>query len=162
MNAQCSEVINVLKGIIKSDANINVAAVAVKCVTNFATGLRKAFQPYATSLALIILEKFKEKKPILKDPLIECIDAIYATTHMENLSEAITAALANKNPSVKTQTCQFLYRAFKNFGSMTDPRKSVKTFVPNLIKLTTDSDSDVREATFAALGAIMKAIGKQV
>ena len=54
---------------------------------------------------------------------------------MENLSEAITAALANKNPSVKTQTCQFLYRAFKNFGSMTDPSKSVKTFVPNLIKV---------------------------
>jgi hypothetical protein len=66
--------------IIKSDANINVASVAVKCVTNFATGLRKAFQSYTNSLAPIILEKFKEKKPILKDPLIECIDAIYATT----------------------------------------------------------------------------------
>lgn len=66
--------------VIKNDANINVASVAVKCIANLATGLRRAFQPYTTSLTPIILEKFKEKKPVLKDPLVECIDAIYMTT----------------------------------------------------------------------------------
>uniref|UniRef100_A0A914CYG4 TOG domain-containing protein n=1 Tax=Acrobeloides nanus TaxID=290746 RepID=A0A914CYG4_9BILA len=159
-NGQYSEVIATLKGVIKNDANINVASVAVKCIANLATGLRRAFQPYTTSLTPIILEKFKEKKPVLKDPLVECIDAIYMTTHLENLNEHIAAALANKNPSVKIQTCLFLYRVFKNLRPTTTPKKQIKILTPVIVKLTVDPDPEVREAAFTALGAIMKAVGK--
>ena len=66
--------------VLKSDANINCAAVAAKCLTGMAKGLRNKFGPHTASLSPIIFDKFKEKKPHLRDPLIELIDAVFATT----------------------------------------------------------------------------------
>jgi len=45
-----------------------------------AKGLRNKFGPHTSSLSPIIFDKFKEKKPHLRDPLIELIDAVFATT----------------------------------------------------------------------------------
>ena len=66
--------------VLKSDANINCAAVVAKCLTGMAKGLRNKFGPHTASLSPIIFDKFKEKKPHLRDPLIELIDAVFATT----------------------------------------------------------------------------------
>lgn len=46
----------------------------------FSKGLRKNFSPYSRSVLAIIFTKFKEKKPVLRDPLVECADAVFATT----------------------------------------------------------------------------------
>lgn len=62
------------------DANINVAASAAKCITGLATGLRRDFNQHAKPIVPIVLAKFKEKKPTLRDPLIACIDALFAAT----------------------------------------------------------------------------------
>lgn len=62
------------------DANINVTALAAKCLTGFANGLRSKFAIFVRDVAPVIFEKFKEKKPLLRDNLIECIDAVYNTT----------------------------------------------------------------------------------
>lgn len=62
------------------DSNINVASVAAKCIMGFAKGLRKNFNPHSRSVIAIIFAKFKEKKPVLRDPLVECVDAVYSTT----------------------------------------------------------------------------------
>lgn len=66
--------------VLKSDANINCASVAAKCLTGLAKGLKTKFGSYSTSIAPVIFDKFKEKKPILRDPLIDLIDAIFSTT----------------------------------------------------------------------------------
>ena len=49
-------------------------------MTCVASGLRAKFAPYASTVVPVIFERFKEKKPQLRDPLVECIDAVYATT----------------------------------------------------------------------------------
>ena len=66
--------------ILATDLNINVAASAAKCLGGFAKGLRGNFGPNAPSLVPVIFDKFKEKKATLREPLIELIDAVYATT----------------------------------------------------------------------------------
>lgn len=63
-----------------TDANINCAAQAARCLIGFANGLRVKFGPNVASVAPIVFDKFKEKKAILKDPLIELIDAVFATS----------------------------------------------------------------------------------
>lgn len=65
--------------ILEKDANINVCSVAAQCITMLARGLRKKFAPYASTVAPVIFEKFKEKRPLLKDPLCDCIDAVAAS-----------------------------------------------------------------------------------
>uniref|UniRef100_A0A914Y7H4 Uncharacterized protein n=1 Tax=Panagrolaimus superbus TaxID=310955 RepID=A0A914Y7H4_9BILA len=110
--------------------------------------------------ALLNLQKFKEKKILLRDPLIETIDAVYASSNIEVISDEVAAALGKPNPNIKIQTNLFLYRVFKTFNAQTAPKKVVKALTPLIAKCTGESDAEAREASFAALGAIMKAIGK--
>ncbi|CAB3401773.1 unnamed protein product [Caenorhabditis bovis] len=150
-----------LQKVLEKDANINVAALAANCIRLIAEGLRTKFQPFALAVAPIIFEKFKEKKPILRDPLVQCIDSVAATTNLEALGEIVLAALAKPNPSIKTQTDLFLQRTFMKLNSQTMPKKTLKTLVPLLIKHSGDSDSEVRDASYAAMGAMMRAIGEK-
>lgn len=56
-----------------------VVALAGKCVTGLANGLRKKFSPYASPIVPAILEKFKEKKQNVVASLREAIDAVFTT-----------------------------------------------------------------------------------
>jgi hypothetical protein len=53
---------------------------AAKNLTAFARGLRNKFGPHAASVASVVFEKFKEKRAQLKEPLIELIDVIFASS----------------------------------------------------------------------------------
>ena len=79
-NANYGDIVGKLGTILAKDANINVVCDAAKCIKGLASGLREKFAPFSAHLAVIVFDKFKEKKPILRDTLIECIDAIYSTT----------------------------------------------------------------------------------
>ena len=61
------------------DSNINVVALAGKCVAGLANGLRKKFQTYAALLIPAIFGKFKEKKLNVVISLRDAIDACFAT-----------------------------------------------------------------------------------
>lgn len=150
-----------LQKVLEKDANINVAALAANCISGIANGLRTKFQPFSLSVAPIIFEKFKEKKPTLRDPLVACIDDVVATTNLEALGEIVLAALGKPNPSIKTQTDLFLQRTFMKLNAQTMPKKTLKTLIPLLIKHSGDSDSEVRDASYAAMGAMMRAIGEK-
>lgn len=76
--ANYSDIVKKLIAILEKDANINVAALSAKCITGLCSGVRLKFGIYSKSFAPRIFEKFKEKKPVLRDPLIECIDAVYS------------------------------------------------------------------------------------
>uniref|UniRef100_A0A914XTI6 TOG domain-containing protein n=1 Tax=Panagrolaimus superbus TaxID=310955 RepID=A0A914XTI6_9BILA len=158
--AHYSDIVETLSKILAKDANINVCAIAAKCITQLAKGLRTKFSPHVLTITPIVFEKFKEKKALLRDPLIETIDAVYASSNIEVISDEVAAALGKPNPNIKIQTNQFLYRVFKTFNAQTAPKKVVKALTPLIAKCTGESDAEAREASFAALGAIMKAIGK--
>uniref|UniRef100_A0A914PE31 TOG domain-containing protein n=1 Tax=Panagrolaimus davidi TaxID=227884 RepID=A0A914PE31_9BILA len=158
--ADYSEIVATLTKILSKDANIYVRAAAAKCITQLAKGLRSKFANHVPSVIEVIFEKFKEKKALLRDPLIEAIDAIYPTTSLDAICDSIAAALGKPNPNIKIQTNLFLYRVFKAFNVQTAPKKVIKTLTPLIVKCTHESDAEAREAAFSALGAIMKAIRK--
>uniref|UniRef100_A0A914Y594 TOG domain-containing protein n=1 Tax=Panagrolaimus superbus TaxID=310955 RepID=A0A914Y594_9BILA len=121
--AHYSDIVETLSKILAKDANINVCAIAAKCITQLAKGLRTKFSPHVLTITPIVFEKFKEKKALLRDPLIETIDAIYASSNIEVISDEVAAALGKPNPNIKIQTNQFLYRVFKTFNAQTAPKK---------------------------------------
>ena len=59
-----------------------VIAVAGKCMTGLANGLKKKFSPYALACIPTILEKFKEKKQNVVTAMREAIDAIYPSVRL--------------------------------------------------------------------------------
>lgn len=50
---------------------------------------------------------------------------------------------------------------FKRHNPQTVPKKVLKSLAPVIVKLTGDSDPEVRDASYAALGAAMKAVGEK-
>ncbi|VDK43360.1 unnamed protein product [Gongylonema pulchrum] len=68
--------INVLCNALEKDANVSVAALAAKCITAFAQGLRYAFSRHIPNIYVVAFEKFKEKKELLRKPLIELCDTL--------------------------------------------------------------------------------------
>lgn len=77
------------------------------------------------------------------------------------LAEDIQTALDKQNPNIKIQTNLFLYRVFKRHNPQTVPKKVLKLLAPAIVKHTADSDPEVRDASYAALGAAMKAVGEK-
>ena len=61
-----------------------MVALAGKCLTGLASGLKKRFQSYASACLPAILEKFKEKKPNVVLVLRECADAIFISVSINN------------------------------------------------------------------------------
>lgn len=106
-----------------------------------------------------LLEKFKEKKPNVVTALREAIDAIYASTSLEAQQESIVEALANKNPSVKSETALFLARALTRTQPTALNKKLLKLLATSLVKTLNESDPTVRDSSAEALGTLMKLMG---
>ena len=89
------------------------------------------------------------------------------------MQDDIVSAMEKTNPHIKIQTDLFLYRAFLNFNNATMPKRNLKVLVPLLVKVcqfkflgmvlqhTSESDPEVRDASYSALAAAMWAIGEK-
>ncbi|XP_007497455.1 cytoskeleton-associated protein 5 [Monodelphis domestica] len=156
-----SDLVKALKKVVGKDTNVMLVALAAKCLTGLAVGLRKKFGQYAGHVVPTILEKFKEKKPQVVQALQEAIDAIFLTTTLQNISEDVLAVMDNKNPTIKQQTSLFIARSFRHCTSSTLPKSLLKPFCAALLKHINDSAPEVRDAAFEALGTALKVVGEK-
>lgn len=155
------DLVRALKKLITKDSNVLVVALATKCLTNLVLGLRKKFQPYVSACIPAIFEKFKEKKQNVVVALREAIDALYSISSLEAMLEDIQAALENKNPQIKAETCAFLRRCFCSCSSTQLNKKLLKAFTVSLLKTLNDTDATVRENSAEALGTALKVVGEK-
>ncbi|XP_059161081.1 cytoskeleton-associated protein 5-like isoform X1 [Physella acuta] len=157
-NGDYSNLVRALLKVVAKDTNVMLVTIAAKILACLAVGLRKKFQPYATQCVSTVLEKFKEKKSNVVAALREAIDACYQSITLEAIMEDVVAALDNKNPSIKMETALFLARCFARCSQSTLPKKMLKGYVTPLLKTVNESDPNVREAGFEALGVAMKVV----
>ncbi|XP_030375807.1 protein mini spindles isoform X2 [Scaptodrosophila lebanonensis] len=153
--------VNTLKKVITKDSNVVLVAMAGKCLAMLAKGLGKRFSTYASACVPALLEKFKEKKPNVVNALREATDYIYASTTLEAQQECIVESLANKNPSVKSETALFLARALSRTQPAALNKKLIKVVTTALIKTLNESDPTVRDSSAEALGTLMKLMGEK-
>ncbi|KAF7639366.1 hypothetical protein Mgra_00001034 [Meloidogyne graminicola] len=149
--------------ILGSDSNIYCAALAASCLCSIAQGLRFGFAPYATALAPICFNKFKEKKVILKEPLSLLVDALFFASikNLSALSQSILEAANSPNPSQKSLLDLSLYRLFRSLPSKYLPKEMIKDLVSVLCQHCLGSDPELRDSSCAALGAFKKCVGEQ-
>ncbi|XP_075439924.1 cytoskeleton-associated protein 5 isoform X3 [Ascaphus truei] len=157
-----ADLVRALKKVVGKDTNVLLVALAAKCLTGLAVGLRKKFGTYAGHVVPTVLEKFKEKKPQVLLALQEAIDATFLTTTLQNISEDVLAVMDNKNPAIKQQTSLFLARSFRHCTPSTLPKSLLKSFCAALLKQINDSAAEVRDAAFEALGTVQKVVGEKV
>ncbi|OAD59416.1 Cytoskeleton-associated protein 5 [Eufriesea mexicana] len=150
-NGDYGDIVRTLKKVISKDTNVLVVALAGKCLAGLAAGLKKRFQPYATSCLSSILEKFREKKQNVVQALREAADAIFLSVSIDLILEDTVVALENKNPAVKAETAAYLARCFSRTPPPTLNKKLLKAY----------TDPIVRDSSAEALGTAMKLIGEK-
>lgn len=160
-SGEYGDVVRVLKKIISKDSNVVVVALAVKCLSGLATGLKKRFQTYAGACLPAVLEKFREKKPNVVATLREAADAIFLSISIESMMEDALAALDNKNPAVKAETAAFLSRSFARTPPASLNKKLLKAYSAALLKTLNEPDPTVRDNSAEALGTAMKLVGEK-
>uniref|UniRef100_A0A5K3F5B7 Cytoskeleton-associated protein 5 n=1 Tax=Mesocestoides corti TaxID=53468 RepID=A0A5K3F5B7_MESCO len=149
------ELMKALLKVIAKDTNLILVGQSAKVVTQIANGLRKDFQVYASETIKVCIEKFKEKKPAVLSAVRSAADAALNSTSLESVQDDVIAATSNKIPGVRAETCLYLGRAFANMNTTTLNKKLLKALIVPLIKCSVDTNMEVREASFSALGMAM-------
>ncbi|KAF3822047.1 hypothetical protein GH733_007421 [Mirounga leonina] len=126
-----ADLVKALKKVVGKDTNVMLVALAAKCLTGLAVGLRKKFGQYA------------------------------GHTTLQNISEDVLAVMDNKNPTIKQQTSLFIARSFRHCTASTLPKSLLKPFCAALLKHINDSAPEVRDAAFEALGTALKVVGEK-
>ncbi|XP_038047612.1 cytoskeleton-associated protein 5-like [Patiria miniata] len=155
------DLVRTLKKTVAKDNNVMIVALAAKCLTSLANGIRKKFSPYAASCMSTILEKFKEKKIAVVTALRDASDAIFPSTSLQNILDDLTAALENKNPSIRAETAFFLSRAFRICTVSMLPKAVLKPLCILLVKKLADTFPDVRDGASLALATAQKVVGEK-
>ncbi|KII66143.1 Cytoskeleton-associated protein 5 [Thelohanellus kitauei] len=127
------EILSCIKKVISSDSNINVVAIAVKCVEHLANGLRKSFSQYASLFLPLIFDKLKEKRGAIVENCRNCLNACASCLDAENVINVALPYLKNKSPSVKEETVKFIGRFVISVGNKS-PKNLVKSLVAELVK----------------------------
>uniref|UniRef100_A0A1I7TAB5 TOG domain-containing protein n=1 Tax=Caenorhabditis tropicalis TaxID=1561998 RepID=A0A1I7TAB5_9PELO len=148
-----------LQKIIRNDANIFCQVLAIRSVTWVATELGAEFSKFSVSLLPDLLEKMKEKKQILRKPLIRCTLEVGKTLPLEDGIPVILSALSMANPEIKKQTMLFVVQQLEAM-QMERLKGFIPSLLPVLVELTKNATQDVREVAVHALESIYWKIGR--
>ncbi|KEF57786.1 uncharacterized protein A1O9_05706 [Exophiala aquamarina CBS 119918] len=140
------------------DANIAVVTVAANCTEKLATGLRKPFTRYRSTIQGPMMERLKEKKQSVADALGAALDAVFSATSLTDCLEETLGFLSNKNPQVKLESIKFLVRCLRTTRDVPS-KPEQKSIADAATKLLTESTEPLRAGGAEILGILMKIIG---
>lgn len=142
------------------DANIAVVTVAANCTEKLATGLRKSFGRYRSTILGPMMERLKEKKQSVADALGAALDAVFTATSLTDCLEETIGFLSNKNPQVKLETIKFLVRCLRTTRDVPS-KPEQKSIADAATKLLTESTEPLRAGGAEILGTLMKILGER-
>jgi cytoskeleton-associated protein 5 len=143
------------------DANIAVVITAANCVELLAKGLKRSFAKYRSTIMNPMMERLKEKKQSVTDAIGAGLDAVFASTSLQDCIEEILEFLKHKNPQVKLESTRFLIRCLKMTRDPPSPPE-VKSIAEASTKLLTESQEVQRSAGAEVLGTLWKIMGDRI
>ncbi|CAN6462652.1 unnamed protein product [Victoria cruziana] len=154
-----AEVSRTLKKLI-TDVNIAVATEAIQAIGNLAKGLRNHFAGNSRLVLPVLLEKLKEKKPVLTEALTQTLQAMHKSgcLTLADVLEDVKVAVKNKVPLVRSLSLNWVTFCIETSNRQT-VLKVQKDYVLICMECLNDGTPEVRDASFAALAAIAKSVG---
>lgn len=140
--------------------NLAVAVEAIQAIGNLACGLRTHFSASSRFMLPVLLEKLKEKKQSVTDPLTQTLQTMYKAgcLNLVDVIEDVKTAVKNKVPLVRSSTLTWLTFCLETSNKALI-LKAHKEYVPLCMECLNDGTPDVRDAAFSALAAIAKSVG---
>ncbi|CAH8828703.1 unnamed protein product [Trichobilharzia szidati] len=157
-----SDLVKSLLQVVNKDTNIMLVALAAKILGQLGRGLKSKFSPYSQQTVQACLGKFKEKKPNVVQALREAADAAVSSASLDHFVDDIVEALSHKTPSVRAEAALILSRIFRKCSASSLNKKLLKSFTVPLCLTCNDTVPEVRENSFAALGAAMFVVSAKV
>lgn len=142
-----------------NEVNMNVSALSMQAIEALALGLKTDFAVYRNLVISALLERSKEKRASIVDPLRKALDAVFLSTSLESNMEDIAAASMHKNPQVRLETLRFLKRCLCFTTQIT--KQDQKTLLQILEKGIEDGFNDVRDTSAECIGTLMKLLGEK-
>ncbi|CAL9202904.1 unnamed protein product [Musa hybrid cultivar] len=154
-----SELCRTLKKLV-TDVNLAVSVEAIQAVGNLAKGLRNHFAASSRFLLPLLLEKLKEKKPVMTEALTQALQAMHKSgcLTLADAIEDVKLAVKNKVPHVRSLTLNWVTFCIETNNKAT-VLKLHKDYVPIFLESLNDGTPEVRDAAFAALAAVAKMVG---
>lgn len=143
------------------DANVQVVQLASNCVEFLANGLKNDFSRYVNNIVGPMVERTKEKKPSVAEALNNALDSLFNISCLsEILEDTINLGMKHKTPQVKISATKYLQRCLANTPA---PPKSaeVDEIMAIGVKLLSDSQEPVRQASTELIGTLMKITGER-
>ncbi|KAK1581520.1 hypothetical protein Q3G72_006760 [Acer saccharum] len=180
-----TEVSRTLKKLI-TDVIIVVAVEAIQAIGNLARGLRTHFSVGSSFLLPVLLEKLKEKKPVLTKSLTQTLQAMHTAgclnlvdviegrflsiliinlVYLQGLATSITfvfyvkTSAKSKVPLVRSLTLNWVTFCIEASNKAV-VLEMHKDYVDICMECINDANTDVRDAAFSVLAAIAKSVGK--
>jgi cytoskeleton-associated protein 5 len=158
-----TEVVKHLKRLL-GDANVIVVGRAAKAIALLARGLRRDFAGSARALLGTLLDRLKEKKAQVTEPVNEALDAFHGRCFvLGEVLEDVAAAAEHKVPKVRADTLAWISRclAQRQYRASLAQNGAYKTLAGLLVKALDDGTPEVRDAAAAAFGVLAAAVGER-
>lgn len=141
------------------DANIQVVQLAAQGIEYVVKGLQSLFS-WASLVVGPMVERTKEKKPLVAQALASALDAVFAVTLLATVLEEAIVGTKNKTPQVKIALANFLQRCLAT--TLVSPSLSeVEAIMEAGVKLLNDSQEPIRQAAIELIGTLMKITGER-
>lgn len=155
-----SELVGLLAKCMK-DVNLQVVQFAAEIGINLNKGLRSDFNKYVSALFSPVLERTKEKKPSVLDPLLAFLDTMVRYAGLSAVVEdIISVALKSKVPKIKEEAYKFLSRCLAATPTVPS-NQEVDLIMGAAMKGIGDMQAPVRNLAQEAIGVLMKVVGER-
>lgn len=143
-NGDYSSLVREIRRVLSKDANIHCAAAAAAASESMAKALRGDFSSYAKQLCPEVMNRFKEKNPVMCQAADSCLQTFGTYCYsLKDISDDIATALSHKNPKVRADTLRYL--AYLVNRESKQSVSQCKDSLSAVIKLVSDADVKIRD-----------------
>lgn len=142
------------------DANIQVVQLAANAVEYLSKGLHEEFRKYQALVFSPMSERTKEKKPLVSQALFNAMFSIFEFSSLQDILDDTLAGLRHKTPQIKISSLNYLVMCLALSKAVPKPSQ-VDQIMEIGVKLLSDPQESVRQASTELIGTLMKIVGEQ-
>lgn len=157
VNADYSDLVRSLVKALK-DANIQVVQLAATAVESLSKGLREEFRKYQALVFGQMIERTKEKKPVVSQALFNAMYSIFEFSSLLDILDDTLSGVKHKTPQIKISSMSYLLKCLAVTNTL--PKLTqVDQIMEVGVKLLSDPQEPVRQAATELIGTLMKIVG---
>lgn len=142
------------------DANIQVVQLTANAIEYLSKGLREDFRKYQGIVFSHMIDRTKEKKPLVSQALFNAMFSIFQFSSLLEILDDTIVGMKHKTPQIKISSMGYLQKCL--VVTTTIPKSSqVDNIMDVGVKLLSDSQEPVRQASTELIGTLMKIIGER-